>query len=95
MKRRKLKTFVIYGMYAMSVAMLLGGVYFIESIIDNQSFQSEEIEVMEEVEEVLEQGDDEEDIPVISTEVKIIKPYSNANVKVLKNYYDYKADEKR
>jgi len=93
MKRRKVKSFVIYGMYALSIAMLLGGVYFIESIIDNQTFQSEEIETVEEVEEVLEETDNNQDLPVVSTEVKIARPYNNGNVKILKSYYDYKADE--
>ena len=91
MKKRKLKSFVIYGMYALSIAMLLGGVYFIESVLDNQTFKVEEIE---EVEEVLDDGDDDYDIPVISTEVRIVRPYNNGNVKILKNYYDYKGDQK-
>lgn len=91
-KRRKLKSVVIYGMYALSIIMLLGGVYFIESIVDNKSFKSEDLEVVEEVEEVLEE-DTSEDLPVISTEVKIARPYNNGNVKILKSYYDYKADE--
>ena len=91
MKKRKLKSFVIYGMYALSIAMLLGGVYFIESVLDNQTFKVEEIE---DVEEVLDESDDNYDIPVISTEVRIIRPYNNGNVKILKNYYDYKGDQK-
>ena len=91
MKRRKLKKFVLYGMYAMSVMMLLGGVYFVESIIDNKSFQSDEVEVMQEVDDVV---DDKEDsnVPVVSVDVKIIRPYIGEEVKILKNYYDYKGD---
>ena len=91
MKRRKLKKFVLYGMYAMSIMMLLGGVYFVESIIDNKSFQSDEVEVMQEVDDVV---DDKEDsnVPVVSVDVKIIRPYIGEEVKILKNYYDYKGD---
>ena len=91
MKRRKLKKFVLYGMYAMSIMMLLGGVYFVESIIDNKSFQSDEVEVMQEVDDVV---DDKEDsnVPVVSVDVKIIRPYIGEEVKLLKNYYDYKGD---
>ena len=36
MRKRKLKSFVIYGMYALSIIMLIGGVFFIESIVDNE-----------------------------------------------------------
>ena len=91
MKRRKLKKFVLYGMYAMSIMMLLGGVYFVESIIDNKSFQSDEVEVMQEVDDVV---DDKEasNVPVVSVDVKIIRPYIGEEVKILKNYYDYKGD---
>ena len=91
MKRRKLKKFVLYGMYAMSIMMLLGGVYFVESIIDNKSFQSDEVEVMQEVDDVV---DDKEDsnVPVVSVDVKIIRPYIGEEVKILKNYHDYKGD---
>ena len=31
------------------------------------------------------------DIPVVSTDTQIIRPYSNGNVKIVNNYYDYKA----
>lgn len=93
MKRRKVKTFVIYGMYALSISMLLGGVYFIESLAKNEKFQSNHVEEIEGVEDVVDESDDINDIPVISTEVRIIRPYNNGNVKILKNYYDYRADE--
>lgn len=91
-RKRKLKSAVIYGMYALSIAMLLGGVYFIEGILDKKVFEVEEIESVEEVSEVLEDNKNN-DIPVVSTEVKIARPYSNGNVKTLTNYYDYKGEQ--
>ena len=94
MKKRKFKSFVIYGMYATSIAMLLGGVYFIESLARNEKFQSEQVKEIEEVEEVVNDDVIVNDIPVVSTEVRIARPYNNGNVKILKNYYDYKADGK-
>lgn len=93
MKRRKLKSFVIYGMYALSIVMLLGGVFFIESFIDNEVFKDDKVE---ELEYVNDDNNDEsitQDIPVVSTEVRIARPYLNGNVKILKSYYDYKADQ--
>ena len=94
-KRRKLKSFVIYGMYALSIAMLLGGVYFVESFLDNQTFKVEEIDDVEDFEEELDDYNVNEEIPVISTEVRIARPYSNGNVKILRGYYDYKAEASR
>ena len=94
MKKRKFKSFVIYGMYATSIAMLLGGVYFIESLARNEKFQSEQVKEIEEVEDVVNDDVIVNDIPVVSTEVRIARPYNNGNVKILKNYYDYKADGK-
>lgn len=91
MKKRKLKPFVVPVVYVLSLAMLLTSVYFIEKIINNVVFKSEDVKEVEEVSNV----DSEEptnDMPVVNTEPQIIRPYVNDNVKVVKNYYDYKAD---
>ena len=96
MRKRKLKKVFVPIMYVMSIAMLLGSVYFIEGLIRNEIFRSDE-DI--EVEEVLNQYDNENDynveenIPVISTEILIARPYNNASVKVVKGFYDYAADE--
>ena len=94
MKRRKLKRFVVPMMYGVSIAMLVGSVYVVERLINNAVFQGEEVDI---VEEVILNSDDylEEiinDIPVVSTDVVIVRPYTNGNVKIVKNYYDYKAE---
>ena len=91
MKKRKLKPFVVPVVYVLSLAMLLTSVYFIEKIIYNVVFKSEDVKEVEEVSNV----DSEEptnDMPVVNTEPQIIRPYVNDNVRVVKNYYDYKAD---
>lgn len=91
MKKRKLKPFVVPVVYVLSLAMLLTSVYFIEKIINNVVFKSEDVKEVEEVSNV----DSEEptnDMPVVNTEPQIIRPYVNDKVKVVKNYYDYKAD---
>lgn len=88
-----MKPFVVPVMYVLSIAMLLGSVYCIEKLISNNVFQSDEVE---EVEEVLNQSVEDEgmmnDIPVVNTEPVIGRPYSNGNVKIVKNYYDYQSD---
>ena len=93
MKKRKLKPFVVPAVYILSLAMLLTSVYFIERIINNVVFKSEDVTEVEEVEDVVSEDTDvTNDMPVVNTEPQIIKPYVNESVKVVKNYYDYQAD---
>ncbi len=97
MKRRKLKKIVVPTLYVMSIVMLLVSVYFIEGLISKSALMDNEVD---EIEEVLDNYHDDEDyyynyqeeIPVVSTEVLIARPYNNASVKVIKSFYDYKAD---
>lgn len=95
MKRRKLKKFVVPMLYVASIAMLLGSVYFIEGLINKNVFDSD-VEDVEEVDSIVEENIDEvinsSDVPVVSTEATIVRPYTNGNVKIVKNYYDYQAD---
>ena len=92
-RKRKLKPFVVPMMYVLSIAMVITSVYFIERIINSAVFKSEDIENVN--------GDSDgdsstiensSDVPVVNTEPQIIKPYINDSVKVVKSYYDYKAD---
>lgn len=94
MKRRKLKKFVVPFMYVASIAMLVASVYVIERLVNNAVFQNEGVE---EVEEVILNDDYDidygiSDVPVVNTEVVISRPYTNGNVKIVKNYYDYQGD---
>ena len=83
-------------MYVTSIMMLLGSVYLIERLVNKSVFQSDVVEevddVMDQVEEPLNEYSSN-DVPVVSTDVVILRPYTNANVKIVKNFYDYKADE--
>lgn len=95
MTKRKLKPFVVPMVYMLSLAMILTSVYFIERIISNAVFKSEDaVEVVEEVDNVDNEdiSDVGSEIPVINTDPQIIRPYVNDSVKVVSNYYDYKAD---
>lgn len=94
MKRRKLKKFVVPTMYVASIAMLIGSVYVIERLVNNAVFENEGVE---EVEEVILNDDYNidyglNDVPVVNTDVVISRPYTNGNVKIVKNYYDYQGD---
>lgn len=92
MKKRKLKSFVVPVMYVASIAMLLGSVYAIEKLISDNLFKGSEVEeVVEDVSSDVPE-DNSNDMPVINTEPIISRPYINGSVQIVKNYYDYQAD---
>ena len=97
MKKRKLKPFVVPFMYVASIAMLIGSVYVIERIVNNTVLQGNEVEEVEEVilesEEIVEES--VVDVPVVNVDPMIMRPYTNGNVKIVKNFYDYQADATR
>lgn len=92
MTKRKLKPFVVPMIYVLSLAMIITSVYFIERIINNSIFKSESVEEVEDVAEDVHEDTTSSDIPVVNTDPQIIRPYVNDAVKVVKSYYDYKAD---
>ena len=91
MTKRKLKLFVVPMVYVLSIAMLITSVYFIERIVNKAIFKDVEVEDVEEVEDVVDESVTN-DVPVVNTDPQIIRPYTNEAVKVVKSYYDYKAD---
>lgn len=87
MKKRRLKKGVLPALYAFVALFVLGGTYYIESMLSKGQFNdNEQYGYVSESEDV-------EDQPVVSEEKVIIKPYTDEEIKVLKTYYDYKADE--
>lgn len=86
MKTRRLKKSVIYGVYSIGIIALVGTIYLIESSIGKNNYK---------------EGDStyvsktifDDTIPVVADDVKILRPYSDAEIKLVKSYYDYQADE--
>lgn len=83
--KRQLKKSVVYGLYALSFTLLVGGIAVL-------GFATKEVTGQES--KLVSKGilDYEEKIPVVNTEVKIVRPYTDTEVKVSKNFYDYKAE---
>ena len=87
MTNRRIKKSVIYGIYSLGLIALIGTIYLVESNMPKKQFVNQEYSygsktIFDDV------------IPVIKTEEKMIKPYNADDVKIIKTYYDYKADEK-
>lgn len=85
MKNRKLKKSVIYSLYVFGFVFLLGIIYAIESVVLTTRYEDEEIDYVNKT--IF-----EDTVPVVSTEQTIIRPYANSEIRIVKNFYDYKDD---
>lgn len=86
MTKRKLRKQVVYSMYAVALVALFGTLYFIEK--STSPFTLSEKDDIEYVSKTI----FDKDIPVVSAEKIIVKPYVDADIKVVKAFYDYQAD---
>ncbi len=85
MEKRQLKKSVVYSLYAISFMLLVGGIVLLGYATRRASDPQYEY---------VSKGilDYEENIKVVNTGDIISRPYTDANVKIVKNYYDYKAE---
>lgn len=85
MTNRRLKKPVLYGIYVSTVFLILGAIFLIEGALSKASFKESNDERPTYVSDTI----FSEDIPVVGEETKIIRPYTDTEIKVVKNYYDY------
>lgn len=85
MTNRRLKRPVLYGIYVSSVFLILGTIFLIEGMLSRDSFKDNEEGRPTYVSDTI----FSEDIPVVGEETKIIRPYTDTEIKIVKNYYDY------
>ena len=86
MKKYRFKKSAVYVMYGLGFALLIGILVLTDSYLTVDDLKEPDYDYVTET--VL---DEEDDVPVVNTNTLIIKPYSDQNVKILKNYYDYTA----
>ncbi len=86
MKKYRFKKSAVYVMYGLGFALLIGILVLTDSYLTVDDLKEPDYYYVTET--VL---DEEDDVPVVNTNTLIIKPYSDQNVKILKNYYDYTA----
>ena len=85
MKVRRLRKSTIYLLYSVGFVLLIGIAYLIEGAFTNKS--------LDDTTYVNETIVEDKVKPVIADSTKLEKPYKDSEVKVLKTYYDYQADE--
>ena len=88
MTKRKLKKQVVYSIYALALVSLFGALYFIEKSTSPYNLNADD-----DIRYVSKTIFDK-DIPVVSTEKTIVRPYVDNEIKVVKAFYDYQADAK-
>ncbi len=86
MRQRRLKKSVIPFIYMSAIVLVLGCAYMIESLINQENFQDDDHYGY--VSETIFENSE----PVVNTDIVITRPYTDPEITVLKDYYDYKAD---
>lgn len=88
MIKRKLKSFVVPSIYSVAIVISIFSMYLVKNIFTkNMDGNKNEVKYVDnEITGV------DTVIPVISTSTSIIKPYTNNDVKIVNNFYNYQAD---
>ncbi|MDD2377516.1 MAG: M23 family metallopeptidase [Bacilli bacterium] len=87
MKKTRLKKSAILTIYGISAVILLTSIYLIESMFFKGDFKDKDDY------NYVSKTIFDDDVPVVSTSKVVVKPYIDKEIKVLKKYYDYKAEE--
>ena len=88
MKKYRLKKPAVIGIYALGLVAFLGTMFVVEKSFFEQSLEQPDYDYVS-------QTIFEDDIPVVNTTPTIIRPYTDKNVKIVKDFYDYRADEEK
>lgn len=85
MENRRIRKSTVYLLYSIGFVLLVGIAYLIEGTftsknLDDTTYVGDTI-IKEKVK------------PVVADNAKVLRPYLDGEVKIIKNYYDYKADE--
>ena len=84
---RRLKRPVVYSLYAIGISMLIGGIVLLETSSKKLDSKNPDYQYVSKT------GITREDIPVVNTKTTIIRPYTDSDVKIVKNYYNYQGTE--
>lgn len=87
MTKRRIKRPVIYGIYAFVFVIMIGVIYLVESMMNKVSFNKDEN--YNYVSETI----TNDNVPVVNTKEVMVRPYTDPEVTIKKDYYDYKAED--
>lgn len=85
MKNRRLKRWVVVGIYTLAFTIVFGSVILLELSM-NKNFDDDDINYVSKT--II-----EDEVPVVLTDELIMRPFINGNVNLVKDFYDYKAEK--
>ena len=89
MNVRRVKPYVIPAIYGVCVIAFLVSMYFLGVLANDLLFSdNDNLEYVDG--EITDNNDD--DIPVVSTSVKIVRPFLDESVSIAKTFYDYEGE---
>ncbi len=88
MKKYKLKKPAVIGLYGLAIVTFLGTLFVVEKSYFEENTSDPDYDYVS-------QTIFDKDIPVVNTTTTIIRPYTDKSVKIVKDFYDYKADEEK
>ena len=88
MKKYRLKKTAVILLGSISLFAFLGAMFVIEKSFFENTLEEKEFDYVS-------QTIFEDDVPVVNTTPTIIRPYTNQDVKIVKDFYDYQADEEK
>jgi len=89
MNSRRIKSMVVPIIYGVCISVFLFGVFFAQKFVRSYLFSDNEKSIYVD-NEIVEENNSY--VPVVSTPIKVVRPYLDETVKVAKNFYDYEGD---
>ena len=87
MKSRRIKQFVMPVVYAGCVVVFLFSMYFVQGFANNMMFSKDDN--LEYVDGEITENNNINDIPVVSTDIIIVRPYLDSSVSIGKTFYNF------
>lgn len=88
MKNYRLKKPAVIGISALGLLAFLGTMFVVEKSFFEDNLKEPDFDYVS-------QTIFEDDIPVVNTKPSIIRPYTDTEVKIVKDFYDFQADEEK
>jgi len=88
MKNYRLKKPAVIGISALGLLAFLGTMFVVEKSFFEDNTKEPDFDYVS-------QTIFEDDIPVVNTKPSIIRPYTDTEVKIVKDFYDFQADEEK
>jgi len=88
MKKYRLKKPAVIALCSIGLLAFLGTMFVVEKSFFEENLKEDNFDYVS-------QTIFENDIPVVNTTPTVIRPYTNTNVKIVKDFYDFEADENK